>query len=358
MKIKVYFIIASILQIILAITSIVTSDCIAQSQITDLQEISNVLPEIKAYITDFAMTSNQIRIISSVNIILNIIACVIVAKDGVLKRKGVLIVINVWYMLTALNILSTWIAVITIIILSCVENKDKKNKKKFNTKEAEARLKLETVKMDKKRKILTLIFLTIYFLQLIPVSFWPDSIIFIISFIITIYISLLILAIVIFWQEIKHGFKVIIKNSGIYFKYILRVLGIMFIFYFAATIIIAFAANELDYTNQKTLEMLPIIIVAPAAIIWAPIVEEVLYRGIIRKLIKNNTIYIIISSVSFGAMHVISEGTLGGAILTAIPYAILGSAFSYIYCKTNNIACNIIAHSLYNTIGVLFMLLG
>ena len=358
MKAKVYLVIAIAIQIILAIYSIPTADSIVQTQLADVQETVNMMPEMEQDLMGLVMTEKEVVVVSLLNILLNIIALIVVLKNQIVKRKGTLISIYVVYLMTTPNALASWISVINIIVLLCIKRVNKEDKKKFNMKEAEETLKVEGTRIEKKKVLLMLAIVLVYLLQLIPDSLLPNSTTFLLIYIASIYLTLLVLCIIAFWKDIKNGFKLIKANFKIYVKYTLRVLGIMFIFYFMAAMISAFTTEQITSVNQQMLEMIPIGILAPIAIIWAPIVEETLYRGVIRKFVKNNAVYIIISSVLFGLAHVVGEATIETAIANGIQYAILGGGFTYIYCKTNNMAGNIIAHSAYNTLGVLLMLLG
>lgn len=87
-----------------------------------------------------------------------------------------------------------------------------------------------------------------------------------------------------------------------------------------------------------------------------PYIEEIVFRLSLKKSIKNNTIFILISSTIFSLLHIISSTKLI-ELLYFISYFILGLTFSTIYTKTNNIFCSIISHILNNTITVLLVLL-
>lgn len=87
-----------------------------------------------------------------------------------------------------------------------------------------------------------------------------------------------------------------------------------------------------------------------------PYIEEIVFRLNIKKSIKNNTIFIILSSTIFSLLHIISSTKLI-ELLYFIPYFILGLTFSITYTKTNNIFCSTISHILNNTITLLVILL-
>ena len=108
--------------------------------------------------------------------------------------------------------------------------------------------------------------------------------------------------------------------------------------------------------NQALLSKWPIYITAFLAIIIAPLIEELMFRGFIKKFIKNDILFVIISSLVFGGLHVTSADSLQ-QVLYIIPYSVLGLAFSLNYVKTKNIASNIFLHSAWNTIATIFLAL-
>ena len=105
--------------------------------------------------------------------------------------------------------------------------------------------------------------------------------------------------------------------------------------------------RELLYNHKITYFILFCILI--------PILEEISFRLEFKHNIKNNYIFLILSSILFAIIHIISINSLI-ELLYIIPYLILGITFSGIYIKTNNILCNIIAHIIHNTITVLIIL--
>ena len=83
--------------------------------------------------------------------------------------------------------------------------------------------------------------------------------------------------------------------------------------------------------------------------IFAPINEEIIFRKSIQDFIKNKWIYIIVSGLIFGYLHV-SGGNNIYDFLYIIPYGALGSAFAYILSKTDNIYTTILMHMIHNGI--------
>ena len=92
--------------------------------------------------------------------------------------------------------------------------------------------------------------------------------------------------------------------------------------------------------------------------IYAPITEEIIFRKSIKDCINNKVLYIIISGLIFGGLHVISS--INDAplwFLYLIPYCSLGSIFAYLYYETDNIFSTITAHSIHNTLALILYLI-
>ena len=92
-----------------------------------------------------------------------------------------------------------------------------------------------------------------------------------------------------------------------------------------------------------------------SSVIFAPFVEEMIFRKCIRNIIHNKYLFIIISGFAFGILH-ISDFSIG-QILMGIPYIIMGIDFAYIYYKTDNIYTTMIFHLCHNLILFLIQLL-
>ena len=131
--------------------------------------------------------------------------------------------------------------------------------------------------------------------------------------------------------------------------------GIILIGYFISNISVLLLAGNIP-NNQQTLLSMPFYLTAFLAIIVGPLTEELMFRGFIKKFIKNDVLFVIVSSLIFGGLHVLSANNLQ-QFLYIIPYSILGFAFSLNYVKTKNIASNIFLHSAWTTIATIMALL-
>jgi membrane protease YdiL (CAAX protease family) len=125
-----------------------------------------------------------------------------------------------------------------------------------------------------------------------------------------------------------------------------------------------FGQKQLDSSNQQLVVQLLTdmpLIMALQTVIIAPILEEILYRGLLFRTFydyhKNGAH--IISAFLFGFAHIYSGLFRGDLtqIIHIIPYMIMGLAFSYAYEKRGNLYVPILMHMLVNLIATLGALL-
>ncbi|MSU43014.1 MAG: CPBP family intramembrane metalloprotease [Pedosphaera sp.] len=103
------------------------------------------------------------------------------------------------------------------------------------------------------------------------------------------------------------------------------------------------AAKRADYQALVNYTLL--------AILRAPVVEEVLFRGLLYPAAKNRvgaTAALWLTSCLFAACH--------GSLLAAAPLAIFSAMLTWQYEKTGNLISPILTHSVFNLINVLIML--
>ncbi len=109
---------------------------------------------------------------------------------------------------------------------------------------------------------------------------------------------------------------------------------------------------KVDMNNQDAVNMAlgsNKIFTIITAIIIAPVVEEIVFRYSLSTIIKNNLMFIIISSIIFGAFHEVN--------IAIILYIAMGLVFSIIYIKTNkNVVASMLVHLINNLIAIISML--
>lgn len=153
-------------------------------------------------------------------------------------------------------------------------------------------------------------------------------------------------------KDMKINFKNYIDKNIKY--YILAIFVMMLSNIIINQIYPSIAGNQESIIN--TLKKAPIYMFFQS-VIFAPIIEEIIFRLSIRRIIKDNLTFIITSGLIFGGMHVIGNINNFYDILYIIPYSAPGIAFAYILTKTNNILVPISIHFMHNTIMILIQII-
>lgn len=174
------------------------------------------------------------------------------------------------------------------------------------------------------------------------------------------YVVILSLMVGVFYKQLIHDFKIFKSYFKEYFVLILKTWGKALVLVAIAAIIIYITTNKMKANNQIALQNSfnsnPVFI-AILAMFYAPIAEELMFRGVFRKFIKNKKLFIIVSGVVFGLMHVIDDSKTLAEFSYVFVYSILGIYLAGIYAKTNNLCTNIFMHFMQNTLSVIGMIL-
>ena len=175
-----------------------------------------------------------------------------------------------------------------------------------------------------------------------------------------------------YFKEIKTDFKDYKKNYKKYFGY-LKVYMIGVILMGLSNIVLQMILNTGVSENEQSIrDLIPRfpLYISFSAILYAPFVEELIFRKVIKNIVSNKYAFyfikmfkkdtkkletyafIILSGLIFGLIHVTNDTDIT-QLLLGIPYVIMGIDFAYIYHKTNNIFTTMVFHSLHNTILLL-----
>ena len=174
------------------------------------------------------------------------------------------------------------------------------------------------------------------------------------------YIFLFLVSTFIFRKDLKRDFGYFKNYFKEYFAITIKNYGKSLLVLAILSISISLYTGTNTSTNQQALntmfEKSPLF-VAVLVIVYAPIVEEIIFRGVLRKFINNKWIFIFVSGILFGIAHVVQDITNLKQLLFVLVYSSLGCFLAHTYYKTNNIFTNIMFHCIQNTIAVLGMLL-
>lgn len=118
-------------------------------------------------------------------------------------------------------------------------------------------------------------------------------------------------------------------------------------------LLLIFSGSSLSGNEEavrKVLDSFPIYMFISSVFI-APFMEELVFRKAFRNIIKRDWLFIILSGLVFGAMHLYNI-TSWVDFLYIIPYSSLGIAFAYMLAKTDNVLVPIMFHMMHNGILV------
>lgn len=187
-----------------------------------------------------------------------------------------------------------------------------------------------------------------------------------------IYLILAIGLVLIYYKTIKNDYKRV-KNTHKAFYFVLYAIFYMFIIQIFSNaiylkLIQGVAINQSENQSAiNSITSLPLgfLLMAPATVILAPIVEELIFRRSFFNVFKNKWVALIISSTIFGLMHVTTTYTylrayypqlqsFGYMLAFGIPYFVSGFIFGFTYIKSNkNILAPIALHMLNNYIATI-----
>ena len=354
MKKNIFFIISSGIIILLSMYNILFAHDLVNNTIDSLKELtSNMDTNYFQQVINIYQNSGEKLIITNaiISIIASLLFILLSIKDELFRFKSILIFLSVLLIIFATNNIISIIAAINLILVINIKN-EKASKKNVNKK-------IPIIKYEKatlKKKIAGALLMLFYLSQIIWAGFVPNDYISYWTIVISFDLIVFIFAIALFYEELVKGFRYFKNNVLVYIKYLLAKYGIGLLLFVFTNIIVMIVTNQETSVNQSILETLPLWYIIPSTIIWAPIVEEILFRGVLRRFISNNIIFIIVSALFFGFLHAMQEATIFNVIAMTMPYAVLGGMLAYVYAKTNNILGNIFIHALHNTIAVIILI--
>lgn len=174
------------------------------------------------------------------------------------------------------------------------------------------------------------------------------------------YIVIFLIMVLLFRKQLIHDFKLFKTYFREYNSLVFKTWFKSLITMMILSLSIQLITNIETATNQETLNQmftkLPVLIVF-LTMIYAPVVEELMFRGVFRKFINNKYLFIILSGVVFGILHVIDDFKSVSELLYIFVYSSLGIYLASLYYKTNNICTNIYFHFIQNTFSVIGMII-
>lgn len=160
-----------------------------------------------------------------------------------------------------------------------------------------------------------------------------------------------------FYKSLKKDAADIKQNHKEYFTSCFRYWIIGLIIMMVSNLIISMISKGQIAGNQESINTLfdisPLYVYF-ATVVYAPVVEELVFRKAIRNIIPNKYLFILTSGLIFGGLHVLGNITAWYDILYIIPYSAPGIMFAYMLYKTDNIFVSMGFHFMHN--GILIAL--
>lgn len=195
------------------------------------------------------------------------------------------------------------------------------------------------------------------FLSLFHINYNEMSLPFKVTYLIIFEIFLMSLIVLVLNKKISKDFQNMYKYHKEYFKkyfkFWLISVGIMMLSNFIINFFVKTGISANEETIRETFKISPIYIFF-SSVIFAPVVEELVFRQSLKNIIPNKYIFIIVSGIIFGGLHVITSLTSVTDLLYLIPYCAPGFAFAYILADSDNIFIPISLHFMHN--GILIAL--
>lgn len=175
-----------------------------------------------------------------------------------------------------------------------------------------------------------------------------------------IYVLIILFIFVVYFKTLKEQFIIFIKNIKVYLPFVIKRYFIMLGVMLVVAVPIVLINNGNTSANQQMLnsmfKKLPILMLLLSTL-YAPFAEECIFRLSLSKLLKNKTLFIIISGFLFGALHVIDKFTSFEDFLYIFQYSALGICLAKAYADTNNIFVSISMHFIQNFLAAILVLL-
>ena len=168
-------------------------------------------------------------------------------------------------------------------------------------------------------------------------------------------------------------YKKYLKKDLVLFKlnkkdYIKKIISYFLIFLvvkygialFSSLLLVMLGSDLVTSENQEAVvnlaKTLPFMMMISTSLL-APFVEEGIFRLGIKKVINNKYLFILVSGLIFGFMHIFpTELPIYVALIESLNYVTMGLLLAYIYNETDNIYVVVIIHALNNLLSMLMIL--
>lgn len=164
-------------------------------------------------------------------------------------------------------------------------------------------------------------------------------------------------------KQLWYDLKVFFRNLGKNLLKVLKNYGLGMLFMIGANSMLQYFDLSQN-VNQEVVEVFVVtspVLMSISTVILAPILEEVVFRGGLFKGLETKTstrVALVVSSIAFGAIHVLSSMTSLIDILHILPYSLLGFFMAKSYKDTDSIWGGILYHVIQNGLATFLLLSG
>ena len=175
------------------------------------------------------------------------------------------------------------------------------------------------------------------------------------------YICLALIIILLYRKELVDEWKKfrndIGKNIDTSFKYYFIGLGGMVLFNVIINFILKLGQSQNEHAVQQMIKSAPVLMLICAGVL-APITEELTFRKAFKNVFSKKWVFVIVSGLVFGLLHVIGfELKTPLELLYILPYGCLGGCFAYMDYEIDSTYPSILMHMMHNTVLTLLSIL-
>lgn len=197
-------------------------------------------------------------------------------------------------------------------------------------------------------------------LKMFNIDYYSLSLAFKIFFIIISELLTLSILILIYSKDFSKDFSDFKNNWKKYAdKYIKYWIIVLFIMAISNSLITYFTGSQTSANEEAVrnlMQKVPLYMFLSSAF-YAPICEELIFRKSLKKIIPIKWLFIMISGLIFGGLHVLTGFSGVKDLLYLIPYCTPGFVLAYAYQDTDNILVSISIHFIHNFILVILQYL-
>ena len=176
---------------------------------------------------------------------------------------------------------------------------------------------------------------------------------------------LFVVVMLLYNKEFKKDYKIFKLNVKDNIRKIISYFALFIALKIGTALVSSILSFALNFTlgeseNQEAVMKLvsaePLLMIINTCIL-APFVEEGIFRLSIRKVFNNKYLFILVSGLFFGMMHIFpTDLPTSQALIYSITYVTMGFYLAYIYTETENIWFVIFIHALNNLLSMIISL--